>query len=227
MQKNRIENLTCIEIDPTGPATKSVIWMHGLGADGHDFVPIVPELRLPTTLGVRFIFPHAPVIPVTINNRYEMRAWFDIYEANIAARIDETGIADSVALINQLIAKEISRGIASEQIILAGFSQGAVIALMTGLTYDKPLAGIIALSGYLPNAASVVKNGNPANRNIPIFIAHGTEDTVVPYALGKASYEALKEGTHPIEFRSYPMPHSVCGPEIQDIGQWMEGVWKK
>lgn len=212
-----------IEIAPATPATKSVIWLHGLGADGSDFVSIVPELKLPTSSAVRFIFPHAPIMPVTINNGYEMRAWFDIYDLAIAKRIDEAGIAQSVKTIDSLIENEVARGIATENIILAGFSQGAVIALTAGLTYPKKLGGIMALSGYLPLADKVLQHASAANQSIPIFIAHGTEDPIVPYALGKGTYVALQQAGYPVSWHSYDMPHCVCAEEIKDISHWISG----
>lgn len=213
-----------IEINPDAPVRRSVIWLHGLGADGSDFVPIVPELQLPKALGVRFIFPHAPVMPVTVNNGYPMRAWFDIYELAMQAKIDEKGIASSVSALERMIAHEESHGIPSTHIILAGFSQGAVIALQTGLCYEKPLGGICALSGYLPLADKVLKNSSKANKNIPIFIAHGTEDTLVPFALGKATSSVLKEAGYPVNWNHYAMTHSVCAEEIRDIGEWIRRV---
>lgn len=217
------KKLTCIEIDPSRAATKSIIWLHGLGADGRDFVPFVPELKLPPTLNVRFVFPNAPIMPVTINNGYEMRAWYDISSLTLHGQIDKTGINQSVTLIENLIASEVARGIATQDIILAGFSQGAVIALTTGLRYSKPLAGIIALSGYLPLPDEILNN---ANQHIPIFIAHGTEDAIVPYALGKAAYVALKERGYPVAWHSYAMPHSVCAEEVVDISRWIQMIWR-
>lgn len=210
-----------IEIETTTPIKKSVIWLHGLGADGTDFVPIVPELSLPAHMGIRFIFPHAPTMPVTINNGYIMPAWFDIYEVSIASKIDETGIYKSVKSVEALIKKEEDRGVDSKDIILAGFSQGGVIALTAGLCYPKPLGGIIALSTYLPVAKKIIQEKSPVNDHIPIFIAHGTEDTIVPYALGKTTYVSLKQAGYLIEWRSYSMPHSVCPEEIKDISLWL------
>lgn len=214
--------LDYIEINPKTNAQKSVIWLHGLGADGHDFVPIVPELQLPTTLGVRFIFPHAPVMPVTLNNGYEMRAWFDIHGITPLAKIDKDGIAQSISSIQTLIAQEEARGITSENIVLAGFSQGAVIALITGLCFAKPLAGIMALSGFLPLVSDVLQNASSANAKIPILMAHGTQDMVVPYAFGKASCDALQSAGYSIDWHSYPMAHSVCAEEVNDMSQWLK-----
>lgn len=215
------ETADYIEINPEVIAKYSIIWLHGLGADGSDFVPIIPELNIPSSLAIRFIFPHAPVMPVTINQGYEMRAWYDIYGVTIAAKIDADGIAKSVAAVNQLIQREVGRGIAAENIILAGFSQGAVIALTAGLTHINKLRGIIALSGYLPLADQVLSN---LNTTTPIFIAHGTEDSVVPYVMGTATYVALKQAGLPVDWRSYPMAHSVCGEELRDISLWIQKV---
>lgn len=216
--------MTYIEIEPKTPATHSVIWLHGLGASGDDFVPIVPELRLPTHLAVRFIFPHAPVRPVTINNGYEMRAWYDISGIQIDSVIDNQGILNSIALVEELIQREIDRGIPTTHIILAGFSQGAVMALTIGLRRQTTLSGIISLSGYFPLADETLKLAS-ANHHTPIFLAHGTQDIMVPYALGKMSYMILKEAHYKVDWHAYPMGHAVCGEEINDIGRWMERIW--
>ena len=214
--------LTTIEMEPKNAAQKSIIWLHGLGADGNDFVSIVPELHLPETLAVRFIFPHAPIMPITINNGYKMRAWYDITSLAINAKIDSEGMMKSVQALQTLIEKEISRGIESKNMMLAGFSQGAVIALLTGLLYKKPLAGILALSGYLPLTDEMIPLKNTRENAPPIFMAHGTEDTVVPYIAGQTTYQVLKKGLYPIEWHSYAMPHSVCAAEIKDISQWIQ-----
>ena len=216
------DELSCVEIDTSATVDKCVIWLHGLGADGNDFVPVVQELHLPLSLKVRFIFPHAPVMPVTINNGYEMPAWFDIYSLSLQTKTDRKGIERSVAAIENLIEKELARGIVSTDVILAGFSQGAAIALCTGLRYAKPLAGIIALSGYLPQAAEILAQPSEANRHTPIFLAHGTEDPIVPYALGQATCAALQQAGYPVTWRNYPIPHSVSGDEIKDISKWMQ-----
>ncbi|MCD6039798.1 MAG: estB [Gammaproteobacteria bacterium] len=213
-----------IEIMPTIPALGSVIWLHGLGADGHDFVSMVSQLQLPSHLPLRFIFPHAPFIPVTVNNGYVMRAWFDIYSMQINQRIDEEGIANSVKLINSFIKNEQEKGISTEKIILGGFSQGAVITLMAGLSYPKKLAGAIALSGYLPQADTILKNRSPENSGLPVFLAHGTEDTVVPFILGQATATALEKYQVSVAWHSYAMAHSICAAEIKDIAAWLEHV---
>jgi phospholipase/carboxylesterase len=223
MSNNQETILSCLEINPSNPVRKCIIWLHGLGADGHDFVPIVPELHLPETLGgIRFIFPHAPIRPITINNGNEMRAWYDIASLTSNGIMDEIGIAKSVITIEKLIEKEESRGMASTDIILAGFSQGAVIAFATGLRHAKPLAGIIALSGYLPLAELASPKANAANQSIPIFIGHGTNDPIVPYSLGKVAYVTLKRAEFPVSWHSYSMGHSVCAEEIRDISQWIQ-----
>lgn len=209
--------LPCIEIEPKTTATASVIWLHGLGADGHDFEPIAQELALPAEWGVRFIFPHAPQQPVTINGGYVMPAWYDIVSMDIDGARDPAGIARSVAAIDRFIARERAGGIAAARIILAGFSQGGVIALETTFTSTEPLGGVMVLSAYLSNPSDVpvAKNG------MPIFIAHGTQDTVVPYRLGVAAKEQLKAQGYAVTWREYPMQHSVCAAEIGDIRVWL------
>ena len=211
-----------IEITPDVPALGSVIWLHGLGSNGRDFASIVPQLNLPDSLPLRFIFPNAPFRNITVNNGMKMRAWFDIDSMQqLERRIDQIGIADSIKLIGHLIENEKSKNIPAEKIVIGGFSQGAVIALATALTYPDPLAGIIALSGFLPNADSVIDNRSQANTSIPIFLAHGTEDPVVPYELGKTVAVALEQNNLPVAWHSYAMPHSVCEQEIQDISAWL------
>ena len=217
--------LKYIEIDSKTPAKHSVIWLHGLGASGDDFVPIVPELRLPDELAMRFIFPHAPVKPVTINNGYVMPAWYDITGVQLDSVIDKNGILASMALVEELIQQEITRGISANNIILAGFSQGAVMALTTGLRRTVPLGGIIALSGYFPLSDETFQLMSDATRNTPIFLAHGTQDVMVAYPLGKMSYMLLKEAHCQVDWHAYPMGHAVCGEEIVDIGAWMGKVF--
>lgn len=218
--------LSCIEITPSQPALGSIIWLHGLGADGNDFVPIVQELQLPASLSLRFVFPNAPIMPVTINNGYRMPAWFDIVSMSIDQRIDQVGIHRSVKLLENLIEKEIKLGIPAEKIVLAGFSQGAVIALTTGLQYAKKLGGVLALSGYLPFAEQLVHADiTKINRATPIFIGHGTQDNVVPCALGQMGYELLNKHQYSVTWHSYSMPHSVCGSEIADIAKWLKAIF--
>jgi phospholipase/carboxylesterase len=205
----------------TGPNPDAVvIWLHGLGADGHDFEPIVPQLGLRSDLGVRFIFPHAPSMPVTLNGGYIMPAWYDIKQTDLGVERDRVGIADSAANIRLLIEQEQMRGIAAKRIILAGFSQGAAMALHVGLSQQEALAGIIALSGYLllPEECDRFTD---ASRATPLFIAHGVHDPVVPFALGDAGRRRLKSLGYQVEWRSYPMEHNVCPVEIRDIGDWI------
>lgn len=221
----QVSGATKVEVLPDVSAKGSVIWLHGLGANGHDFASIVPQLHLPAHLPLRFVFPHAPLKPVTINNGHIMRAWFDIYSMRINQRIDQTGIADSVNLLDQLIRNEHAKGIPTEKIILGGFSQGAVIALMAGLSYPQKLAGVIALSGYLPNAAQVLMNRSQANQAIPVFLAHGTEDTIVPFMLGQTTATALEKQGLPVTWHSYKMSHSVCAVEVRDIAEWLELIF--
>ena len=201
--------------------TFSVIWLHGLGADGHDFEPIVPELMLPPKINIRFIFPHAPMQPVTINGGMVMRAWYDILSMEIAREIDEAGIERSAAQVRDLVDREIERGIASDNILLAGFSQGGAIALHTGLAYEKPLLGILALSTYVPMPDSVTGDAGQANRAVPIFMGHGTHDPVIPVQLGRQSYDYLKSRGYNVEWQTYPMQHSVNMDEIRDVSTWM------
>jgi phospholipase/carboxylesterase len=216
-------SIDCIKIDHgSQPIEYSVIWLHGLGADGHDFVPIVSELRLPKELSVRFIFPHAPVMPVSVNNGYEMRAWYDITSLSIDRQVDRTGIVRSVAAVELLIESEIESGVPAQHIFLAGFSQGAVIALNTGLKTTKRLAGIIALSGYLPFADEAIAAANPVNRDTPIYIAHGTQDPIVPFVLGETAATELQAAGYAVSWHSYPMAHSVCPTEIADISAWIQ-----
>lgn len=214
--------LDVIEINPTATPVASVIWLHGLGADGNDFAPIVPELNIPQSLPIRFLFPHAPLQPVTINSGYVMRAWYDIVSLQVNTHADQKGIHHSVEQLTRLIDNEIARGIPSHKIILGGFSQGCVIALTTGLTYPKPLAGILALSGYLPFADDVMKKASAANKSIPVFLGHGTDDMVVPFFLGEETRSVLTTFNYPVAWHPYQMQHSVCTKEIQDIGEWIK-----
>jgi phospholipase/carboxylesterase len=205
-----------------GPATAAVIWMHGLGADGHDFVPLVPELRLPPTAAIRFVFPHADVRPVTINAGYSMRAWYDIKALDGAGRDDEEGIRESAQRILAYITRERIHGIAAERIVLAGFSQGGAMALYTGLRHDETLGGILAMSTYLPLRAQLAAEAAAANRRVPILMCHGTRDPVVTYAFGAASRDALLASGYEVDWREYPMEHSLCAPEIDDIAGWLK-----
>ncbi len=210
----------------TGPVpTHAVIWMHGLGADGHDFEPVVDEFdtdRLPPT---RFIFPHAPERAVTINGGYVMRAWFDIYSRDYGNRAEDAeGTEASAAQVEALIARENARGIPDERIVLAGFSQGGAIALHAGLRHPRRLAGVMALSTFLPLAERLAGEAHPANRDVPIFMAHGQGDSVIPHAFAQQSAELLAAAGYPLEWRSYPMEHSLCLPEVRDIEDWLAKV---
>ena len=199
----------------------SIIWLHGLGADGHDFASMVDELNLP--VAIRYIFPHAPHRPVTVNGGYVMRAWYDIVRPNIDAQQDEEGIYDSQAFIEALIDQEISRGIAPCNIFLAGFSQGGAIALHTALRHATALGGVLALSTYLPLADSAPQKVSASTRQTPIFMAHGRSDPVVPYALGVASRDALQKFGYAVEWHEYAMQHSLCEAEVRDIEAWLFG----
>ncbi len=218
---SRDEN-SIIEIEPSSPAAASIIWLHGLGADGHDFEPIVPELGLPDQLAVRFVFPHAPYRPVTINAGYVMRAWYDIVAFNRDVQEDAAGIRESERILQGLIRREMERGVTTDRIVLAGFSQGGAIALYTGLRFPQRLAGILALSTYLPLAAALEAEVSSANTSVPIFMAHGTDDPIVPFAMAQSSYKRLKGYNANVEFHTYPMQHSVAQEEIRDIGRWLE-----
>ena len=221
--------LETVEIETGKNPTAAVIWMHGLGADGNDFVPIVNELELDGTPAIRFVFPHAPMRPVTINNGTVMRAWYDVSFGDLegqSRRADEKGVRESQAHITALIEREAKRGVAAEHIVLAGFSQGGAIALQTGLRYPWKLAGVMALSTYLPLAESLSQEAAPANREMPIFMAHGTYDPLIPIVMGAGSMTLLTGLGYAVEWRQYPMPHSVCPEEIQDIGAWLRKVLK-
>ncbi|HUH40951.1 MAG TPA: carboxylesterase [Castellaniella sp.] len=219
--------LDCIEQE-TGPAPRhTVIWLHGLGADGHDFVPIVPELLSSHLPPVRFIFPHAPQRPVTINQGMTMRAWYDIVGFGPEAHEDLDGIRASRHAIMDLIVRELERGIPSTQIVLAGFSQGCAIALYTGLRMDQPLAGIIGLSGYLPLRNMTATEAHPANASVPIFMAHGTLDPVVDLSRGEISRDMLLELGYAPQWHTYPMPHAVHPQEIADIRDFLVSVLRR
>ena len=216
------EYLDTIEIETARNPAASVIWLHGLGADGNDFAPIVPGLQLPKT-AIRFVFPHAPVQPVTINGGMRMRAWYDISDGAIR-REDEKGVRASQTLVEALIAREKERGTAASRLVLAGFSQGGAIALHTGLRHAERIAGIMALSTYLPLAEKFSVEADAANRDVPIFMAHGSYDPVIPLARAAQSRGLLESLGYSLEWREYPMPHSVCPEEITDLGAWLGRV---
>ncbi|MDR2549162.1 MAG: dienelactone hydrolase family protein [Desulfobulbus sp.] len=207
--------LPAIEVETNNTPEAAVIWLHGLGADGYDFAPIVPELQLPPDMGIRFIFPHAPSMAVTVNNGYVMPAWFDILEMAIDRKVDVAQLLVSAAKINQFVERERQRGIDSRRIVLAGFSQGGAVAYQVSLSYPEPLGGLLAMSTYFATSDSIVPS--EANRALPIEIHHGTYDPVVPIALGHRADEYLREQGHDVVFRSYPMDHAVCPEQIGHI----------
>lgn len=211
-------------IEPPEPAQAAVIWLHGLGADGHDFAPIVPELALPERLAVRFLFPHAPYRAITINGGMRMRAWYDIAGTELQRREDEEGVRASGATVQHLIEEQIARGIPARRIVLAGFSQGGAIALHAGLRYPGRLAGILALSTYLPLADTVITEGRTASRETPVLMVHGSEDGIIPVALARHSADRLNELGWPVRWQLYPMAHSVCAEEIGLIADWLEQI---
>ena len=211
-----------VVIGPSGIHRASVIWLHGLGADGHDFEPVVPELGLPDQLGIRYIFPHAPVRPVTINGGMAMRAWYDVKSADLCRQEDVVSIEASSHLLTDYIDAEIALGIPSDHIVIAGFSQGGAIALHTGLRFPCGLAGVLALSTYLPLPGRLHKEAHTSNSETPIMMAHGTLDPVIPVFQGKQSYEMLKLAGYPVTWHEYRMQHAVCLEEIRDIGAWMQ-----
>lgn len=211
-----------VVLNPGAAATSAVIWLHGLGADGFDFVPIVNELRLPATLTTRFIFPHAAPRPVTINNGFVMRAWYDITGFGPERAEDDIGIRGSDGVVRKYIEQQIAQGIPANRIVIAGFSQGGAIALQTGLRYPQRLAGIMALSTYLPLRSSLASEASAANRDVPILMCHGTHDGVVPPMLGESSRDILLNLGYRIDWRSYPMAHQVCLEEVMDISKWLQ-----
>ena len=215
------DTLETIEIETAPDPKASIIWLHGLGADGNDFAPLADEIALP--VAVRYIFPHAPMMPVSINNGYVMRAWYDISDAAIRGD-DEDGVRASQQSVEVLIAREKSRGVGAGRIVLAGFSQGGAIALQAGLHHGERLAGIMALSTYVPLADQLARAANPANRGVPIFMAHGTADPMIPFARAQASRDLLLQQDYAVEWHEYRMQHSVCPQEIADIGVWLRRV---
>jgi phospholipase/carboxylesterase len=216
------EDQHAVVLTPTdAPATASVIWLHGLGADGHDFVPIVPELRLPAAVHARFIFPHAPVRTVSINQGARMRAWYDIKALSLGALEDADGIRASAAIVHKYLRLEREAGIAANRIVIAGFSQGGAMALHSGLRSAEPLAGILALSAYLPLRERVAAEASEANRAAPIMMCHGRQDPVVTIQLGEMSRDALLQQQYLVLWHDYPMQHEVCAAEIHDISVWL------
>jgi phospholipase/carboxylesterase len=221
MTFHKTESTDCVVLESSSQVTASVIWLHGLGADGHDFVPIVPELQLPDELGIRFVFPHARVRPVTINNGYVMRAWYDIKALALQGAEDETGIRESETSLREYIQRERDTGVAAGRIVIAGFSQGGAIALHTALRYPQRLAGVMALSTYLPLRQTVSAEAAKANRDLPILMCHGSQDFVVSMTLGEMSREVLSKLGYGVAWKQYPMAHEVCAQEIVDISTWL------
>lgn len=214
--------LPAVEIQAKGEHKATIIWLHGLGDSGNGFAPIAPELKLPDSLGVKFLFPHAPIRPVTINNGMEMRAWYDIKSMDMDSRADLEGVIDSSQRVEQLIRAEIESGIDSTKIMLIGFSQGGVISLHLGARYTKPLAGIVALSTYMCAPQTLSAEKSVENQNTPVFFAHGQQDEVVPLFLGNSAFQTMKENGYQVEWKEYMMQHNVCMPEVQDISAFIQ-----
>ena len=219
MSTSRLET---IEIETAPSPSASIIWLHGLGADGNDFAPIVPEIDL-GGIAVRYVFPNAPTMPVTVNNGYVMRAWYDIADAAIRREV-EAGVRASQAAIETMMSREKTRGIAARRIVLAGFSQGGAIALFTGLRHAERIAGIMALSTYVPLADKLAAEAQPINRDLPVFMAHGSDDTVIPITRAAQSRELLEQQGYALEWHQDRMPHSVCPAELGDIQAWLRKV---
>jgi len=213
--------LQTIELNPGSPPRATVIVLHGLGADGTDFLPMADELRLGAVGPVRFVFPRAPVRPVTINNGHEMRAWYDILGADLVRREDEAGLRASIAAVQALMHREVERGVPAQRIVLAGFSQGSAIALGAGLRHDQRLAGLAGLSGYVPLADTTAAERHAANAATPVFLAHGINDGMVPMARGSAGRDLLLGLGQPVQWQQYPMEHSVCVEEVRALQQWL------
>ena len=215
--------LPCVELSPRTEATASVVWLHGLGASGHDFPPVVPELGLPPELAVRFVFPHAPARPVTINAGFVMPAWFDVAALDGVDR-DEAGVLESTEHLSRLVAREVERGVPEERIVVGGFSQGGAIALHGGLRHPRRLAGIFGLSTWLIREPSLAEEAAEANAGTPLLLCHGTHDPMVPIAAGRAARERLEADGRTVEWHEYPMEHQVCLEEIEAIGAWLTRV---
>lgn len=218
----RIESDAEVVLEPAAPAQAAVIWLHGLGADGFDFVPIVPQLRL-SGVPVRFVFPHAPVRPVTLNAGFPMRAWYDIVSLDAGGRADEAGIRESAQRVEAYIAEQIGAGMPSQRIFVAGFSQGGAVALHCALRHAQALGGLIALSTYLPLHSRVAAERHAANQALPVFLAHGQHDPVVPFEWGRETQRILQSLDYAVDWHAYPMQHEVCADEIDDLGAWLRG----
>lgn len=218
------QTLSYLETNPAGPVRASVIWMHGLGADGHDFAGLVPLLELPPECGIRFVFPHAPYRPVSVNAGMRMRAWYDIASTDLLAHVDEAGIRASCRAVQKLLEQEIARGILPQRLVLAGFSQGGVIALETGLRFSERLAGLLALSTYLPLGKHISKEAHHANQAISIFYGHGSQDPVVPIQYARRARTQLEALGYPVNWHEYPIAHTVVLEEVHDIRDWLLNV---
>jgi phospholipase/carboxylesterase len=221
MKYTTIETTNEVTLAPTQPPVASVVLLHGLGADGWDFVPIVAELGLPDALPVRFVFPHAPVRPVTVNNGYEMRAWYDIKAFTPEGRADAGGLAESTRRVNEYLKAEMARGVPASRIVLAGFSQGGAVALSGGLRFGERLAGLLALSAYLPYPETLAAGKSAANSGVPILMCHGRMDPVVPVSMGLEARDVLTTQGYAVEWHEYPMQHEVCAEELVVIGRWL------
>lgn len=216
-----MNELPCIEVqtNPSLAVTATVIWLHGLGADGSDFVPVVRELNLPADKNIRFLFPSAPALPITVNHGYVMPAWYDIYELTLDRKLDVVQLRKSAALTQALIEREMARGVASDKIILAGFSQGGAVVYEAALSFTKPLAGLLALSTYFPTVDSI--QFHSANKTLPILIQHGTKDSVVDEVLGQRAYQQLFDRGYAVQYQSYSMEHTLCDEQIDAVSQWL------
>ncbi len=214
--------LPCVEIEPSSTADAAVIWLHGLGADGHDFESIVPELKLDGSAAIRFVFPHAPARPVTVNGGFVMPAWYDILDINIDRRVDIDQLMESAEAVRLLVDREMERGIDSRRIVLAGFSQGGAVAIQTALTYPHRLAGLLGLSTYFATHDRI--QPEPVNRDIPVQLCHGTADPVVPERIGREGFEKLREMGYQADYQTYPMEHAVCMEEIEAISGWFRNI---
>jgi phospholipase/carboxylesterase len=221
MKYTTTETTGQVTLTPSQSPSASVVLLHGLGADGWDFVPIVAELGLPDALAVRFVFPHAPVRPVTVNNGYEMRAWYDIKAFTPEGRADAAGLAESVRRVDALLREEIAAGVAASRIVLAGFSQGGAVALSAGLRFGERLAGLLALSTYLPFPETLAASQSAANQDVPILMCHGRMDPVVPVGMGTEARDALRAQGYTVEWHEYPMQHEVCAAELGEIARWL------
>lgn len=217
--------LPAVELEPSSPADSAVIWLHGLGADGNDFAPLVPQLSLPSDRAVRFVFPHAPKMPVTVNGGYIMPAWYDIRELSLDRKIDVEQLCRSAEAISQLVERELERGIDSRRIVLAGFSQGGAVAYQAALSFSKPLGGLLVLSSYLATADTL--EPHPANRDLPILIQHGRQDPVVPEILGQRAADFLRTRGYEPDYQTYDVEHGVCPAQIPKLSQWLSACLKK